>query len=300
MKATVFDIQRFSLHDGPGIRTTVFLKGCPLNCLWCHNPESKHGISELMFYKKRCIGCYDCISACPLGAHYLSEKGEHIINKDLCVVCGKCAEACTGALEMCGKEMTPEEVMAEVMKDMPFYKNSGGGLTVSGGEPLIKEDFVYALLEIAKSQGINTAIETSGYASPKTVERLAELTDLFLFDIKESDPIKHKEYTGVDNTCILENLRRLSEKGARTVLRCPVIPGYNDRQDHFEAVGRLADELSSVERVDIEPYHPLGESKAEALDREYPFWGMKSPDDETVRGWCASVSGYTSKRVIIS
>ncbi len=297
MTATVFDIQRFSLHDGPGIRTTVFLKGCPLRCLWCHNPESKSKKAELTLYKNRCIGCLDCLSACPNGVHSVSPSGEHLLDRTRCLVCGACAAACTGALEVCGTEMRPEEVLEEVLKDLPFYENSGGGLTVSGGEPLLQAEFTYALLSMAKSRGLHTAIETSGYAPWETVREIAAVTDLFLWDVKETDPARHKAYTGVDNAVILENLRRLDAQGAKIVLRCPVIPGCNDREEHFAAVGKLAETLSAVEHVDIEPYHPLGISKADALGQEYPLRDLKMPENETVNGWCLSVAKHTAKPV---
>ena len=300
MTATVFDIQRFSLQDGPGIRTTVFLKGCPLRCIWCHNPESKSRQPELLLYKNRCIGCLDCSSACPTGVHSVSASGEHLLNRARCIACGACAEACTGALEICGKEMEPVEVLNEVMKDFFFFDTSGGGLTVSGGEPLMQAEFTEALLALAKFRNLHTAIETSGYAPWETVERVAKLTDLFLWDVKETDPARHKEYTGVDNALILENLHRLSALGAKIVLRCPVIPGYNDRKEHFAAVGKLAEALAAVERVDIEPYHPLGIGKAEALGREYPLRDLQSPTDETVKLWCRSVAEHTAKPVLRS
>lgn len=299
-KATVFDIQRFSLHDGPGIRTTVFLKGCPLNCLWCHNPESKSGRRELMLHASRCIGCGGCVNVCPRGVHSFSEDGVHMVDREACLHCGKCAEVCVGALEICGRELTVDEVMDEVMKDRAFYENSGGGLTVSGGEPLAHAGFSLALLTEAKSRGLNTAIETSGFAKWETLEPFVGYVDLFLWDVKETDAERHKLYTGVDNGLILENLRKLNGRGARIVLRCPVIPGCNDREEHFKAIGGLAEELSGVERVDVEPYHPLGMSKAESLGREYLAKDIASPSDGDVRRWVEIISSVTSKKVVRS
>ena len=299
-KATVFDIQRFSLHDGPGIRTTVFLKGCPLNCLWCHNPESKSGRCELMLHASRCMGCGGCVSVCSRGVHSFSEDGAHMVDREACLYCGKCAEVCVGALEICGREMTVDEMMDEVLKDKEFYENSGGGLTVSGGEPLANAEFSLALLTEAKRRGMNTAIETSGFAKWETLKPFAECVDLFLWDAKETDAERHKLYTGVDNRLILENLRKLNGKGARIVLRCPVIPGCNDREEHFKAIGALAEELSGVERVDVEPYHPLGMSKAESLGRKYLAKDIVSPSDGDVKRWVEIISVHTSKKVVRS
>ena len=296
-RAVVFDIQRFSLNDGPGIRTIVFLKGCPLNCLWCHNPESKSQKSELMLYLAKCIGCGDCVSACADGLHSFGADGQHIIDRKQCRQCGACEAACSGAIKLCGKPMSVDEVLREVMKDSVFYANSGGGLTISGGEPLMQADFTLALLKAAKESGIHTAIETSGYAKWEVIDSLADYVDLFLWDVKESDSDRHKTFTGVDNTLILSNLHRLNDRGAKVVLRCPIIPGCNDRKEHLEAIGRMAEELSCVERVDIEPYHPMGKSKAEALGREYPLDDLTFPSDEAVKEWCEAVSRWTTKAV---
>lgn len=295
--AVVFDVQRFSLNDGPGIRTIVFLKGCPLNCIWCHNPESKSQRSELMLYPTKCIGCGDCVSSCPEGLHSFGENGQHIIAREKCRRCGVCESACAGAIKLCGKPMSVDEALHQVMKDSVFYANSGGGLTISGGEPLMQADFTQALLKSAKERGIHTAIETSGYAKWDVIESLADYVDLFLWDVKETDSKRHKQYTGVDNALILSNLHRLNDLGATVVLRCPIIPGYNDRKEHLEAIGKMAEELSCVERVDIEPYHPLGKSKAEALGRDYPLDDLTFPSDEAVKSWCETVARLTTKPV---
>lgn len=309
MKGLVFNIQKFSINDGPGIRTTVFLKGCMLNCLWCHNPESKSAKPQLMFHENQCIGCGQCLEVCPLGLHKFTEitsysaEGErsveniHVIDREKCIACGKCAEACVGALEIVGKEMTVEEVLQEVMKDKIFYDNSGGGMTVSGGEPLMHPEFTLALLKGAKEKGLHTCIETCGYARWEDVEALIPYVDLFLWDIKETDSDRHKEYTGVYNERILDNLRRLNAAGGQIVLRCPIIPGYNDREEHLKAIGALAEKLSNVQRVDVEPYHPLGKSKSRDLGKEYPLEELSFPEEEAVKEWIQRISSGTSKPV---
>jgi pyruvate formate lyase activating enzyme len=244
MNGTIFNIQRFCTNDGPGIRTTVFLKGCPLACLWCHNPESQSAAPELLFYRDKCTGCGRC-------------RG--ITAKDTDFLCYNEAK------RICGKESSVEEVLEEVMKDKLFYDNSGGGMTLSGGEPLYQFDFAMALLREGKAKGLHTAMETCGFASAAQMEKIAPYVDLFLFDYKETDPALHKKFTGVDNAPILGNLRLLDRLGKDIVLRCPLIPAHNDRPDHLAGICALANELEHVIGVDIEPYHPLGESKYEAL-----------------------------------
>jgi len=293
----VFDIQRFSINDGPGIRTTVFLKGCPLRCIWCHNPESKSAKKQLLFRAEKCIGCLACAQVCEAGVHSFSEEGKHALNRAACVFCGKCAEECMGAIEICGREMTVSAVMNEVLKDRAFYRNSGGGMTVSGGEPLMHPELTLALLRAAKEEGLHTALETSGFGAWEAIEALAPYTDLFLWDVKETDEARHREYTGVSNARILENLFRLNLSGAQIVLRCPVIPGFNDRREHFEGISALAERLENVIRVEVEPYHPLGKSKSGLLGEAYPLEEMTFPEEETVQKWIACISQGTGKTV---
>lgn len=295
-KRTVFNIQRFCINDGPGIRTTVFLKGCMLNCIWCHNPESKSPHPQLMLHTSKCVGCGECISACPRALHVF-EDGRHLINRDPCVACGSCADACVGALELCGEDMTAEEIIAQVMKDKSFYRSSGGGMTLSGGDPLFSPAFTLELLKKAKEQGLHTCIETCGYAKWADIEALLPYVDIFLWDVKESDESRHKEYTGVSNRLILENLHQLNEAGARIILRCPIIPGYNDREEHLLFLGNLAEKLEGVEKVDVEPYHPMGSSKSEELGQKYPMEDMTFPDDKTVAGWIDTIASATKKPV---
>ena len=274
VKGTVFNIQRFCVNDGPGIRTTVFLKGCPLSCVWCHNPESQRFEPEMLFYKDKCTGCGRC-------------KGITAAYKDF--VCFN------GAKEICGKTVTSDEVTTEVLNDKPFYENSGGGVTLSGGEPLAQYDFSLELLKKAKENGIHTAIETCGYAEKSKILEIAKYVDLFLFDCKETDPELHKKYTGVDNKVILENLKALSDTGSKIILRCPIIPGFNDRAEHFKGISEIADKFSGIEHIEIEPFHPLGESKYSALSREYA--DIQPPDTETADKWIEQIKLGTKKEV---
>lgn len=296
-KKTVFNIQKFCVNDGPGIRTTVFLKGCMLRCKWCHNPESKSPHPQIMLYRSKCIGCGDCVEACQAGLHSFAEDGKHNILRDSCTLCGRCVEACTGALEICGKDMTADEIIEQVMADEAFYKNSGGGMTLSGGDPLYCPGFTAELLRKAKEKGLHTCVETSGYAKPDDIRQIAQYTDLFLWDVKETDEKRHIEYTGVSNRPILDNLSLLESVGAKVVLRCPIIPTYNDRQEHLYAIGELAQRLSCVQRVEVEPYHPLGASKSEGIGVEYEIADIGFPDDQTVKEWIAAISSRTNKKV---
>ena len=283
LSAMIFDIERNSYVDGPGIRTTVFLKGCPLSCVWCHNPESQSFEKQIMFYKSKCIGCGKCREVCPN-------------NLKSCDFCGKCELYCPAdARKICGKEYTIDEVLKEIVKDKPFYENSGGGVTLSGGEPLAQYDFSLKLLKKAKENGIHTAIETCGYAEKSKILEIAKYVDLFLFDCKETDPDLHKEYTGVDNKIILENLKALSDAGSKIILRCPIIPGFNDRAEHFKGISETAENFIGIEHIEIEPFHPLGESKYSALNREYA--DIQPPDAETVDNWIEQIKLGTKKEV---
>lgn len=290
MKGRIFQIQRFSIQDGPGIRTTVFLKGCPLHCLWCHNPESRSPQRQLFFSPAQCIGCGACFERCPQQAHKM-EGGAHVLVRTACVVCGACTEHCyTGALEMIGRDASVEEVIAEVLKDRPFYETSGGGMTLSGGEPLAQFEFSRALLAAARENGLHTCVETSGFAPFERLAELRPLVDLFYFDCKETDFTRHLEYTGVERATIVENLVRLDALGAVTVLRCPIIPGLNAREDHFRAIAALANSLQHVKEVQLLPYHPLGRSKLERLGQPdvNPDWAF--PEKEEVQKWIEAVA----------
>jgi glycyl-radical enzyme activating protein len=288
----IFDVQTFCIHDGPGIRTTVFLKGCPLRCLWCHNPESLSRRRELLFDINRCRSCGACAGVCPSGVHSIVD-GKHLIDRERCSACEMCAEACfANALEVVGREATVDEVMAIVLKDVPFYRTSGGGMTVSGGEPLAQPEFTLALLRAAKGDDIHCCVETSGFGDWQSLDSLIPYTDLFLFDIKETDPDMHSQFTGVSLEPILENLRKLYTSGADMRLRLPLVSGYNARPGHFECIGRLVEEMPGLQGVEIMPYHRLGEGKRERLGRGGLEYNIDVPDDATIASWVAQLNRY--------
>ncbi len=265
-KALIFDIQKFCVNDGPGIRTTVFFKGCPLSCKWCHNPESHRTTKQLAYYTEKCKYCRACESVC--NCHSFSDD-LHKVNLKKCVSCGNCVNVCNySALEIIGREISVNELIAEVLRDKTFYEVSGGGLTVSGGEPLIQSEAVINLLQLAKQNGISTAVETCGFVSKEVLIQVAKFTDVFLYDFKESCDKKHIEYTGVSNKNIIENLKTLDGLNCNIVLRCPIIPGFNDRKDHYEQIAFLASSLKNLTAVEIMPYHSLGNSKYNSIGKQ--------------------------------
>lgn len=290
----IFDIQRFSLFDGPGIRTTVFFKGCPLHCPWCHNPEGMVPRPELLFQPDLCVQCGACVAVCPQGAHHIASDGAHTLDRAMCAVggadscMGACANVCPSkALRICGQSRTIAEVMAIVRRDRGYYADTGGGLTLSGGEPLLQPAFAAALLAAAKAEGLHTAVETSGFAAWSSFEAIRFAVDLFLFDIKETDSQRHAAFTGVPLAPILQNLRRLMAGGAAVVLRLPMIPGYNDRPDHIEAIARLADSLPRLVEVHLLPYHRLGEGKHTLLGLLEFEAASSPPEAEQIQAWKA-------------
>ena len=262
----VFNIMRFSLHDGPGIRTTVFLKGCPLRCRWCHNPESQSREPEIIYFGERCILCGDCVRACPHGA--LDQAPDlHLVHHPVrCLRCGECGEACpSGARQFAGHWMTVEEVLAELMKDEVFYDESGGGVTISGGEPLQQAEFVLTLLAACKTRGLRTALDTCGFANSDAMRQVSEYVDLFLYDLKVMDGEKHLRWTGVRNDLILDNLTMLAESGNAIRVRIPILPGVNDDSENLDALTRYLAPLG-VRNIDLLPYHELGNSKYHRLN----------------------------------
>jgi pyruvate formate lyase activating enzyme len=283
----VFDIQRFSIHDGPGIRTTVFLKGCPLRCLWCGNPESISPEPLLSYLPEKCIACGACVKVCPQGALSAATAGKAVLDRGRCTRCGDCVPHCDAkALELVGRDATVDEVLAVVLRDQQYYKESSGGLTLSGGEPLAQPDFVEALLCDAKFKDLHCCMETSGYAPWGDFERVRWLVDLWLYDYKETDPRLHLKYTGVAQTPILANLKRLHAAGAKILLRCPMIPRHNARQEHLDGIVALSRELPKLEGVELLPYYDLWRAKLKrfGLVSKLPQ-SVKPPDRATVSSW---------------
>ncbi len=280
IKGFVFDLHRFSIHDGPGIRTTVFLKGCPLACVWCHNPESKSVGVEKIVRQARCIRCGACVEACP--EHAVSLNGDGIVtDRERCTACGNCAEVCVAdASEMVGKETSAADLLQEIERDRLFYDESGGGVTFSGGEPLLQLKFLEAVMTAAHTRGIRTALDTSGYVPWESFLKVLPFTDLVLYDLKLMDDQKHFRYTGVSNQIILENLRKLNRQGKKIWLRFPVIPGLNDDETNLKALAKLAKNLHHVERINLLPYHTAAIKKYEGLGQDYPLTTIESPSEE--------------------
>ena len=275
MKGKIIDIKRFAVHDGDGIRTTLFLKGCPLKCKWCHNPESISFKGEVAYYKEKCISCGECGEVCLQNAHTVSEEG-HIFDRKKCIACGKCEEVCLGgALIFYGREMTVEEAVKALFEDREFYENSGGGITLSGGECMCQPDFAEALLRELKKSNIHVAAETTGYIEPSVFRRLAPLFDLLLFDIKHFDSKKHWEGTGVHNELIIQNLTWAHQNGISILPRIPVIPGFNSELSDGEGICNLLMEIG-LKEAQLLPFHQFGERKYELLNQEYAFKDVKA------------------------
>ncbi|MHB8993644.1 MAG: glycyl-radical enzyme activating protein [Armatimonadota bacterium] len=283
MRGRLLDLKRLSVHDGPGIRTTLFMKGCPLNCRWCHNPESVSPEPEIGLLKRKCAGCGKCAEICPAGAHRF-HAGEHLLDHERCRACGKCVEACLrGALEYYGREISPEDAVAAVLEDRTFYAQSGGGCTISGGEPLWQPEFCAEVFALLHSEQIHCALDTSGAVPWESFEIVLPQTDLFLYDLKHVDDRLHREHTGSGNAQVLDNLKRLSEVGTPIEIRIPTVPGFNAEEGSVEAIARFLSGLPNIISVRLLPYH-LARSKYETMGRAYPMAEVAPPEAEAMEG----------------
>lgn len=300
LTATITDIQKFSVHDGPGIRSIVFFKGCPLRCEWCQNPETWSIKPEIMYTPSSCIQCGACQANCPIGAIRLEEDGIHL-NYDLCKCCKICIKTCYAeALSVVGKKMNVEAVLQIVLQDLPFYEKSGGGVTLSGGEVLMHADFATELLHRLKEKNIHTAIETCGFGPWEKLQTILDYTDLVLYDIKHMDSNVHKKYTGQGNQQILRNLKNCNSLGKKIIIRMPYIPGVNDTEENLYKVGDLACKLN-ISMIHLLPFHKMGEGKWNGLGKNYPFSSVEMPSKESLKhaerlfesmGLSVNIGGY--------
>lgn len=288
---TYFNVQRYSIHDGPGIRTILFLKGCPLHCPWCANPESQKVGPEIEYTASKCIGCGYCIKVCEAQALSMTEVGI-FVDREKCTVCGKCTDRCVAhALEQVGTPISVEEAFKAITGDRAFYEKSGGGVTISGGEPLMQIQFITELLKRCKEDGINTAIETTGFQKWSEIEKILPYVDVFLYDIKHMDSEKHKKIMGVDNSMILENAAKITAAEKTLIVRIPVIPGYNDNLDNLCATVKYAADIHAS-AVNLLPYHRLGVNKYGILGKTYALSGIMPPTELEMKEALAAVQIY--------
>ncbi len=295
---TIFDIKKFAIHDGPGLRTTVFFKGCPLECWACHNPEGKEGRIDLFVREERCTLCGDCLDVCEPGSISLSD-GRLTVDRATCTLCGLCASACLpGALAIAGRQVTVDEVMREIERDTVFYDQSGGGVTFSGGEPLSQPDFLLELMRECKERDISVAVDTSGHAPLDLVKSVAELADLFLYDLKLVDSQGHDEFTGSSNEDILANLRWLADNGPPVVVRVPLIEGINDDDENISALGKLVAGLNNGMSIDLLPYHRAGIDKYTRLGHAYRMVDASPPSEEATARVVRTLRAYGLKVLV--
>lgn len=294
INSTIFAIKRYALHDGPNIRTTIFFKGCPLTCHWCHNPEGIDFQIDILTHTEKCVGCKECVRNCPDKALQLTETG---ICRDtkICTICRACVEICPAlAHEATGWDMTTEQLLFEIKKDLPFYDQSGGGVTISGGEPLCQPESLLTLLQGCGALGIHRTVDTSGFAPTNTLMRIAAHTDLFLIDLKHMDIKRHQQYTGVANDLILHNLQTLSDSGQSIRVRMPLIPGINDDEKNIVATGNFVAGCKSVQGIDVLPYHPSATAKYKKLGLEYKGRNFTAPSREQLKRTVELLKNYIS------
>jgi pyruvate formate lyase activating enzyme len=289
---TIFDIRKYSIHDGPGIRTAVFFKGCLLECRWCHNPEGRSYKPELIFRQNRCILCDDCLGVCPNQAITRMEDAIRI-DRTRCKVSGACAEVCAAeALQVVGRAMNVHQVMSEIESDLVFFEQSAGGVTFTGGEPLAQPLFLEELLSVCRLGGISTAVDTSGYTPWHSLDKVRTLVDLFLFDLKLMDDTRHRQWTGVSNEMILSNLQKLSGLGHNIIIRIPLIPGINDDEENLQQTGAFLASFPRIPLVELLPYHNIAEGKYTGLGMEYALPEVHSPTPERMEEIVSILRGY--------
>jgi pyruvate formate lyase activating enzyme len=288
---TIFDIKRYAINDGPGIRTAVFFKGCPLECWWCHNPEGQLYQPQLMIRENRCKSAGTCVEVCPLGAINWDYKPS--VDWAKCDHCGKCAEQCyAGGLEMVGRQVSADVLMAEIERDVPFYDQSQGGVTFTGGEPMAQTEFLQEVLFACREKHIHTAVDTSGFTNWNNLHSIAALVDLFLYDLKLMDDTRHIKYTSVSNKLIIANLLKLADTGAHIIVRIPLIPGINDDVENIESCASTLAKLPGLDGAEVMPYHSIGTAKYEALGMKYKIGNIRPPTEEQIERVEAMLSNH--------